>query len=137
MPINGANIYYEDTGPGPETIVFAHGLLCNTHLFDHQVGALKDRYRCIAFDFRGQGQSEVTKSGYDMDTLTEDAAGLIRALKAGPCHFLGLSMGGFVAMRLALRHPDLVRSLMLLSCSITSSWASSRAGSACAWWQER
>ena len=117
MPINGAGIYYEDAGSGPETIVFAHGLLCNTHLFDHQVAALKDRYRCIAFDFRGQGQSEVTKTGYDMDTLTEDAAGLIRALNAGPCHFLGLSMGGFVAMRLALRHPELVRSLMLLSTS--------------------
>src|SRR6516162_3745736 len=69
MPINGAKIYYEDTGSGPGTIVFAHGLLCNTHLFDHQVAALKDRYRCIAFDFRGQGQSEVTKTGYDMDTL--------------------------------------------------------------------
>jgi pimeloyl-ACP methyl ester carboxylesterase len=117
MPINGAQIYYEDTGSGPETIVFAHGLLCNTHLFDHQVAALRDRYRCIAFDFRGQGQSEVTKTGYDMDTLTEDAAGLIRALNAGPCHFVGLSMGGFVAMRLVLRHPKLIRSLMLLSTS--------------------
>ena len=117
MPINGAKIYYEDTGSGPETIVFAHGLLCNTHLFDHQVAALRDRYRCIAFDFRGQGQSEVTRTGYDMDTLTEDAAGLIRGQNAGPCHFLGLSMGGFVAMRLALRHPELVRSMMLLSTS--------------------
>jgi pimeloyl-ACP methyl ester carboxylesterase len=117
IPINGAKIYYEDTGSGPATIVFAHGLLCNTHLFDHQVTAFKDRYRCITFDFRGHGQSEVTSSGYDMDTLTEDAAGLIRALNAGPCHFLGLSMGGFVAMRLAIGHPDLVRSLMLLSTS--------------------
>jgi pimeloyl-ACP methyl ester carboxylesterase len=117
IPINGASIYYEDAGSGPEAIVFAHGLLCNTHLFDHQVAALKDRYRCISFDFRGHGRSEVTTSGYDMDTLTEDAAGIIRALGAGPCHFLGLSMGGFVAMRLALRHPDLVRSLILVSTS--------------------
>jgi pimeloyl-ACP methyl ester carboxylesterase len=117
MSINGARIYYENAGAGPETIVFAHGLLCNTRLFDHQVAALKDRYRCIAFDFRGQGQSEVTRSGYDMDTLTEDAAGLIRALNVGPCHFLGLSMGGFVAMRLALRHPELIRSLVLVSTS--------------------
>ena len=117
MPINGAQIYYENAGSGPETIVFAHGLLCNTRLFDYQVAAFKDRYRCITFDFRGQGQSEVTRSGYDMDTLTEDAAGLIRALDAGPCHFVGLSMGGFVAMRLALRQPELVRSLMLLSTS--------------------
>jgi 3-oxoadipate enol-lactonase len=49
-----------------------------------------------------------------METLTEDAAALIRALQAGPCHFAGLSMGGFVGIRLAARHPELVRSLTLM-----------------------
>jgi pimeloyl-ACP methyl ester carboxylesterase len=86
-------------------------------MFDDQVEALKDRYRCIAFDFRGQGQSEVTREGYDMDNLYEDAAALIQALGASPCHFLGLSMGGFIGMRLAARRPALVRSLMLLETS--------------------
>ncbi len=86
-------------------------------MFDSQITALKDRYRCITFDFRGQGKSEVTRSGYDMETLTEDAAALIRALDCAPCHFLGLSMGGFVGMRLAIREPDLIKSLMLLETS--------------------
>lgn len=63
LSVNGATIYYEEHGTGPETIVFAHGLLWSGRMFDHQVNALKDRYRCIAFDFRGQGQSEVTASG--------------------------------------------------------------------------
>jgi 3-oxoadipate enol-lactonase len=117
MQINGAEIHYESSGSGPDTIVFAHGLLCNTRLFDHQVEALKDRYRCIRFDFRGQGQSEVTRDGYDVDNLTEDAAGLIRALGVAPCHFVGLSMGGFVGMRLAARKPELIRSLVLMSTS--------------------
>ena len=63
----------------------------------------KERYRCIRFDFRGQGHSEVAASGYDLDTLTADVAELIGALNAGPCHFVGLSMGGFVGLRLALR----------------------------------
>ena len=79
LQINDAEIYFEEHGAGPETIVFAHGLLWSGRMFDNQVNALQDRYRCITFDFRGQGQSEVTKSGYDIDTLTEDAAALIEA----------------------------------------------------------
>ena len=46
-------------------------------MFDAQVALLKEHYRCVAFDFRGQGQSEVTRSGYDMETLYEDAVALI------------------------------------------------------------
>jgi len=52
-------------------------------------------------------------TGLDMDTLSEDAAALIGALGVGPVHFVGMSMGGFVGMRLAARHPELVRSLIL------------------------
>lgn len=86
-------------------------------MFDYQVAAFKDQYRCITFDFRGQGQTEVTKSGYDMDTLTDDAIQLIESLNCAPCHFLGLSMGGFVGQRIAIRRPDLLRSLILLETS--------------------
>jgi pimeloyl-ACP methyl ester carboxylesterase len=117
LQINGAEIHYEEHGAGPETIVFAHGLLWSGRMFDDQVNALKDRYRCITFDFRGQGQSEATDSGYDIDTLSEDAAALIEALQCAPCHFLGLSMGGFVGLRLAIRRPGLLKSLMLLETS--------------------
>ena len=114
---NGARLFYDEHGTGPETIVFAHGLLWSGRMFDAQVAALRDRYRCVTFDFRGQGQSAVTRTGYDMETLTEDAAALIRALDCAPCHFAGLSMGGFVAMRLGARHPELLRSLVLLETS--------------------
>lgn len=114
LTVNGAGLYYEDQGTGPEAVVLAHGLLWDVRVFAPQVAALKDHYRCIAFDFRGQGRSEVTADGYDMETLTQDAAALIRTLGAAPCHFVGLSMGGFVGMRLALRHPELVRSLCLI-----------------------
>jgi pimeloyl-ACP methyl ester carboxylesterase len=117
LKVNGAELYYEQQGSGAECILFAHGLLCSTRLFDRQVEALKGRYRCVSFDFRGQGQSEVTPSGYDMDSLAEDAAALIEALKCGPCHFVGLSMGGFIGMRLGIRHPELLRSLTLLETS--------------------
>jgi len=113
--VNGAKIYYEESGSGPETIVFSHGLLMSGEMFSEQVKAFSDRYRCISYDHRGQSRSEVTASGYDMDTLTEDAAALIRALDCAPCHFAGLSMGGFVGMRLAIRHPELLRSVILMA----------------------
>lgn len=86
-------------------------------MFEAQVNAFKDRYRCITFDFRGQGQSEITRVGYDMETLYRDTVALIEAVGCAPCHFAGLSMGGFMGMRLAARRPELLRSLMLLGTS--------------------
>lgn len=117
IEINGANLHYEVSGGGEETIVFSHGLLMSSEMFRAQIEALKGEYRCIAFDHRGQGRSEVTRQGYDMDNVARDAAELIRALDAAPCHFVGLSMGGFVGMRLAIHHPELLHSLVLMGTS--------------------
>ena len=117
---NGANLYYEDSAPddtAKPVLMFAHGLLWSTRMYDKQVAHFCDKYRCIAFDFRGQGKSEITKDGYDMETLTEDTLGLIDALGIDQCHFVGLSMGGFVAQRIALKRPELLLSLTLLETS--------------------
>ncbi len=104
VDLNGAHIHFTDTGGAGEAIVFSHGLLLNGTMFDEQVTHLRANYRCITFDHRGQGLSGVTRHGYDMDTLTADAAALIGHLDIAPCHFVGLSMGGFVGMRLAARN---------------------------------
>ena len=115
IKVNGVELYYEDTGGiGKEVIVFSHGLLLNCRMFDAQVAALSGRFRCITYDHRGQGQSEATTSGYDMETVYEDAAQLLRALDAVPCHFVGVSMGGFVGIRIAARQPKLLQSLTLI-----------------------
>jgi len=110
-------MHYIDEGEGPETIVFSHGLLFSSAMFARQVEHFKSSYRCIAFDHRGQGQSPVTKDGYDMDTLADDAIKLIEDLGVGPVHFAGLSMGGMVGMRVAIKRPDLLKSLILLDTS--------------------
>lgn len=117
LELPGAKIHYRERGAGERTIVFAHGLLWDGRLFAPQIDALADRYRCIAFDFRGQGRSQITREGYDMDTLAGDAAALIETLDAAPCHFVGLSMGGFIGLRLAIRHPRLLSSLILIETS--------------------
>lgn len=114
LKINNVDYHYEETGSGAETIVFAHGFLWSNRMFDKQVEALKSAYRIITYDHRGQGQTEVTADGYDMDTLTDDAVALIKALNVHPCHFVGLSMGGFIAMRLASRHAHLLKSITLI-----------------------
>jgi pimeloyl-ACP methyl ester carboxylesterase len=114
--VNGVNLYYEDHGTGEEIIVFAHGLLWSHKMFEAQVSTLSKNYRVIAYDHRGQGKSEV-KSPFDMDTVADDAIALIETLGLGKIHFAGLSMGGFVGMRLAARRPDLVKSLILLETS--------------------
>ncbi len=114
IELNGANVWYEDTGGDGDTILFGHGLLWSGRMFADQVEYFRDRYRCVTIDFRGQGKSEVTESGYDMDSLTLDTVELIRKLECGPVHYAGLSMGGFVGLRLALRHPDLLKSLTII-----------------------
>ena len=117
--VNGTRLHYEDTGGAGPAIVFSHGLLWSCRMFDAQVVALQAAgYRCIAYDHRGQGQSEDDSArAISIETVTEDAAALIEQLEVGPCHFAGLSMGGFVGMRLAARRPHLLRSLILLETS--------------------
>jgi 3-oxoadipate enol-lactonase len=116
--VNGTELYYEDTGGRGPAILFSHGLFWDTSLFAPQVTALKSQYRCIAYDHRGQGRSaESDLRAIDMDTLFRDAVALIEALDLKPVHVCGLSMGGFVAIRLGARRPDLVRSLLLLDTS--------------------
>jgi len=111
---NGTRLFYSDTGSGVETIVFSHGFLMNHHMFDHQIKALSTRYRVIAFDHRGHGQSATCHAPFGMYDLVDDAAALIRELCAQPVHFAGMSTGGFVGMRLALRAPELIRTLTLI-----------------------
>ena len=122
IEVDGVRLYVEDTGPPPDRpdarpVVFGHGVLFSGRSFATQVARLRDRHRCVTIDWRGQGRSPATASGYDMDTLTDDVVGVVAALGLGPVHYVGLSMGGFVGIRLAARHPDLVHSLTLLDTS--------------------
>ncbi len=122
LQVDDTSIAYTDTGAPPDrpdapTIVFGHGLLFSGWMFHPQVEALRTRYRCVTVDWRGQGESPAARTGYDMDTLASDAVALIKSLDVGPVHYVGLSMGGFIGQRLAIRHADLLRSLTLLDTS--------------------
>ncbi|MCF6523384.1 alpha/beta fold hydrolase [Streptomyces sp. JJ36] len=122
LRVNGVTLAYTDTGapedrPDAPTVLFGHGLLFGGWMFRHQIDALRRRYRCVALDWRGQGETPATRDGYDMDSLTADTAALVEELGTGPVHYAGLSMGGFVGLRLAARRGELLRSLTLLDTS--------------------
>ncbi|MGW5316126.1 alpha/beta fold hydrolase [Nocardia thailandica] len=122
IPLRGVPIACVDTGappgrPDAPTVVFGHGLLFGGWMFRDQIATLRARYRCVTIDWRGHGLTPPTATGYDMDTLTGDALALLDHLDAGPVHWVGLSMGGFVGQRLAARHGDRLRSLTLLDTS--------------------
>src|SRR5450631_2933186 len=99
LDVDGVELHYDERGQGP-AVVFSHGLLWSGAMWDAQVASLSSGYRCIAYDHRGQGRSSTSPVPYDMERLTADAATLIEKLGAAPCHFVGLSMGGFVGARL-------------------------------------
>lgn len=117
ITINNASLHYEEHGAGPETIVFIHGLMLASESYEAQIEAFKGRYRLISYDLRGQGRSEKTKDRLDLDSLAEDAAALIQQLCPQRVHIVAFSMGTFIAMRLAARRPELVRSLTLIGAS--------------------
>lgn len=115
IKVPGAQLEVLDTQEGEEAICFSHGLLFSHAMYLPQIEALRGRYRCVAWDHRGQGGSSVPPGRIvTIETVTADAIALIEALQIAPVHFVGLSMGGFVGMRIAARRPDLVRSLVLL-----------------------
>jgi len=79
------------------------------------VGEVGQDYRALAPDHRDTGDSGAFTDPYLLSDLADDAADFLRALDAAPAFVVGLSMGGMVAQHLALRHPELVRGLVLVS----------------------
>lgn len=115
--INGARLHVTDTGGTGSPILFIHGLMLASESWRAQVAQFAPGHRVITFDLRGQGKSEKTPDGLGLDDLAEDAAMLLEQLAPGPVHVVAFSMGTFIAMRLAARHPGHVRSLTLIGPS--------------------
>lgn len=121
--VNGAELRVEEEGVGPEAVVLSPALFTNRALFDPVVAALRDDYRCIRYDHRGQGDSglgapQPSRDRLSTEGLYDDAVALLDQLGVEACDWVGASIGGFVGMRLAARHPDRVRSLVLIGPSM-------------------
>jgi 3-oxoadipate enol-lactonase len=114
---NGIDIRYEVCGAGP-WLVLCHGLACDLTLWDAQVEPLARHFTVLRYDLRGHGGSSVPDGPYAMDTMVNDALGLLDALNVATCHFVGLSMGGMIAQHFALTAPHRLDRLAL--CATTS-----------------
>ncbi len=114
VKVNGIDLYYEIHGSG-EPLLLIEGLGYSAWMWYKQIPVFSRKYQVILFDNRGAGNTDKPDSEYSIEIMADDASGLLRTLGIGQAHVLGISLGGFIAQELALRHPDLVKSLSLVS----------------------
>ena len=112
--VDDVRLHYESEGSGAP-LLFVHGLGSSTRDWFEQVGPFAEHYRVLRVDLRGHGRSDRPEGPYHMAMFARDVAVLLRRLDAAPAHVVGLSMGGMVALQLALDAPALVRSLVVVN----------------------
>src|SRR5919205_3572114 len=111
---NGLEIYVDQVGQGPEVLLIG-GLGDTVESWQFQLDGLADRYRVTAFDNRGAGRTAMPGGRVTAEMMGDDAAGVLRTLAIPSAHVAGFSGGSIIGQELALRHPELVRSLVLQS----------------------
>jgi pimeloyl-ACP methyl ester carboxylesterase len=113
--IKGRAIFYTDSGGTGPAVIFSHGLLMDHEMFAPQVSALRGKYRCITWDERDHGltATEVLEPFTYYDSA-DDLAGLLAHLGIERAVLAGMSQGGFLSLRCALTHPDIVTALVLI-----------------------
>jgi pimeloyl-ACP methyl ester carboxylesterase len=108
----GARIYWDEQGKG-EPVLLIMGLGYPSYLWHRTRPVISQRYRTIALDNRGSGQSDVPAGPYSIALMASDAAAALDAAGEESAHVFGLSMGGMIAQEFALQYPSRVRSLIL------------------------
>jgi pimeloyl-ACP methyl ester carboxylesterase len=107
-------IWTEQVGEGPDVLLIG-GLGDTVESWQFQLDGLADRYRLTAFDNRGAGRTAMPAGPVSVEAMADDAAEVLRALGIPSAHVAGFSGGSIIGQELALRHPHLVRSLVLQS----------------------
>jgi 3-oxoadipate enol-lactonase len=107
--VTGVDLHVEEHGSG-DTLLLHQGLGQGSWAWRNQVSVFAERFHVVVFDTRGTGRSPVPTEPYGIADLADDAARILDGRKA---HVAGFSMGGYVALMLAVEHPELVRSLVL------------------------
>jgi pimeloyl-ACP methyl ester carboxylesterase len=111
---NGIQLAYQVTGTG-DPLLLIMGLGADRSAWQPHVQCWEHNFRCLAVDNRGAGRSSAPDGPYTTAMMADDYAGLLQALGLGAVRVVGISMGGAVAQELALRHPQLVQRLVLVS----------------------
>jgi 3-oxoadipate enol-lactonase len=109
---NGIEQYYTAEGAGP-WLVMSHSLACDSAMWGEQAELLAKRFKVLRYDTRGHGRSDAPAGPYTLDMLADDAKGLLDALGVREAHWIGISMGAMIGQTLALKHPGVLKSLVL------------------------
>lgn len=111
LDINGIGYACVEAGTGP-LLLLCHGTFGGKRLMLPQLERLSRSYRCVALDWRGHGGSGYAPQGWTADDLVEDIAAIIDALGERQAIMAGVSQGGAVGMRVALKYPEKLRALV-------------------------
>src|ERR1700730_14111534 len=111
--VNGQHLYFEDSGGDGYPVLFIHGFLMDHEMFAPQVAALSDTFRCIGLDARGFGQTPAN-APFTYYDVAADVFALLDHLGLDRAVLVGMSQGGFIALRAALTAPDRVAALVLI-----------------------
>jgi len=114
--IRDININYEIIGDG-QPLLFIHGLGSSLRDWEDQVPVFSKKFKVITLDLRGHGQTDKPKGPYSISMFAEDIAELIKSLKVDPVHIVGISLGGAIGFHLAIDHPDITKSLVVVNMS--------------------
>lgn len=114
--LNDIHLYYEVHGEGPP-VLWIPGLGVDVKYFAGLIGELATTCQVIGFDPRGAGESDKPDVPYSIGGMADDAVALLDSLDIGSATVVGCSMGGRVALHLALHHPRLVERLVLAATS--------------------
>jgi pimeloyl-ACP methyl ester carboxylesterase len=109
----GLTIFFEELGSGP-TVVLGHSFLCSRAMWREQLPLLSRRFRVITPDLRGHGKSGRVDHPFSLYDAVSDVIAVLDILGIDRAVWCGLSIGGMVALRAALSHPQRVSGLMLL-----------------------
>ncbi|WP_254272580.1 alpha/beta fold hydrolase [Haloarcula marina] len=113
VTVAGTRIHYQTAGEGPPVVLLHGGIVDAAHVSWPPVrDRLAEDYRVVAPDLLGYGESELADGPYSIPRHAEVIAGVLDALELGPVTLVGLSLGGGVAIQLALDRPDLVEALV-------------------------
>lgn len=119
-PVNGLKLYYEIRGTGAPVVVL-HGGLSNTELIEGMVANLARTQRVIAVDLQGHGRTADIDRPFSCEAMADDIAALLRYLKVPKADIVGYSLGGSVALRTAIQHPEMVNKLVVVSAVVQPS----------------
>lgn len=113
---NGLGLYFEDEGRGM-VVVLVHGLRCSSVTWRHQIPALSSKFRVIAPDLRGHGQTDKPAGPYAVDDWINDLKQLLDRLELSRVVLIGHSLGGGVVQAFTFAHPNRVAALGLIATS--------------------